>query len=243
LVVIDYAAAVAQSLRTWLEVLARPEAQTGSDALRLLLLERHADRDLGWWADLMRTISFSDPAPDELADPPEPGPLLSLNSVEDRWSVLAEAMRLAGRIAGIQTRRHPPPGVNADFDRRLGDNTITNEPLYLIMAGAEAIRTGASAALALTRTDLAERAARRERERLNRLALQWGQSDKLIAHLAMCVTLQGGCSAEKALQLIAEEQRAMGFLATGPAADLVDRLGEALPMPGGTAVDAVRPDT
>ena len=243
LAVIDYAASLAQGLRTWLEILVRPEAQTGSNKLRCLLLERHAERDLGWWADLMRTVSFSDPAPDELADPPEPVPLPSLNAVEDRRRLLAEAMRSAGQMASLQPiPKPPPPGANVDFDRRLGDDTINNEPLYLMMAGAEAIRSGAPAALALTRTDLAERAASRERERLNRLALQWGVSDKLVAHLAICVTLQGGCSAEEALQLISEEWHAMGFPETGPAADLVERLGEALPMPGGAPVDAVRPD-
>jgi tetratricopeptide (TPR) repeat protein len=243
LVVIDYAAALAQGLRTWLEILVRPEAQTSSDKLRLLLLERHAERDLGWWADLMRTVSFSDPAPDELADPPEPVPLPSLNAVEDRRSLLAEAMRLAGQMANIQPiPQPPPPGAHADFDRRLGDDTINNEPLYLMMAGAEAIRSGAPAALALTRTDLAERAASRERQRLNRLALQWGVLDKLVAHLAMCVTLQGGCSAEEALQLTSEERRAMGFPEASPTAELVGRLGEALPMLGGASVDAMRPD-
>jgi len=101
------------------------------------------------------------------------------------------------------------------------------------MAGAEAIRTGAAAALALTRVDLAERAAGRERERLNRLALQWSLPGKLVAHLAMCVTLQGGCSAEDALELVREERRAVGFPETVPAAELVNRLAEALPMPGG----------
>jgi hypothetical protein len=47
LVVIDYAAALARDLRTWLEILARPEAQAGANKLRLrlLLLERHAERD------------------------------------------------------------------------------------------------------------------------------------------------------------------------------------------------------
>ena len=113
LVVIDYAAALARSLRTWLEILVRPEAQTGSNKLRLLLLERHAERDLGWWPDLIRTVSFSDPAPDELADPPEPVPLPSLNAVEDRRRLLAEAMRLAGQMASLQPiPQPPPPGTN-----------------------------------------------------------------------------------------------------------------------------------
>jgi Tetratricopeptide repeat len=243
LVVIDYAAALARDLRTWLEILARPEAQSGGHKLRLLLLERHAERDLGWWADLLRPLSLSDPAPDELADPSEPIPLQSLSAIEDRRALLAEAMRLAGQVAGIQVAPRPPvPGVNPDFDRRLGDDAINNEPLYLMMAGAEAIHTGAPAALALTRIDLAERAASREGERLSRLASQRNVSEKLLGHLTMCVTLQGGCCADDALRLVPEERSAMGFPEAVPAPEIVNLLAEALPMPGGLDIDAVRPD-
>jgi hypothetical protein len=181
LVVVDYAAAFARDLRAWLEILARPESQSNGKKLRLLLLERHAERDLGWWAELMRPVSFSDPGPDELADPPEPVPLPSLSTVDDRRAVLVETMRLVGKIAGIQPIPQPPlPGANADFDRRLADDTINNEPLYLMMAGAEAIRTGAPAALTLSRIDLAQRAAGRERQRLHRLASQWGLPKQLV---------------------------------------------------------------
>jgi tetratricopeptide (TPR) repeat protein len=94
----------------------------------------------------------------------------------------------------------------------------------------------------MTRTNLAEKVASRERERLNRLALEWDISEKLVAHLVMCVTLQGGCGAEEALQLVIDERRAMGFPEAGAAEDLVDRLGAALPAPDNAAVDAVRPD-
>ena len=230
LVVIDYAAALAGPLRTWLEILARPETQAGGKKLRVLLLERHAERELGWWADLLRPLSFSDPAPDELADPPEPVRLPTLSDVEDRRALLAEAMRLAGEIAGRQPVPKPPPlGANEAFDRRLADDAINNEPLYLMMAGAEAIQTGAAAALALGRVDLAERAASRERARLSHLAAQWGLPEKLVAHVAMCVTLQGGCGAEDALTLVADERRTMDFQETAPAMDIVNQLAEALP--------------
>src|SRR5262249_31987452 len=150
---------------------------------RLLLLERHAERDFGWWAELMRSVSFSDPGPDELADPPEPVPLPSLGTVDDRRAVLAETMRLAGKIAGIQpVPRRPFRDAYGDFDRRLAGARISTEPLYLMMAGAEGIRTGAPAALSLSRMDLAQRAAHRERQRLNRLAAQWGLPERLVAH-------------------------------------------------------------
>jgi len=102
LVVIDYAAALARDLRAWLDILARPEMHSGGKKLRLLLLERHADRELGWWADLLRPTSLSELSPDEFADPREPVPLPSLGAIEDRRALLSEAMRMAGRLAGIQ---------------------------------------------------------------------------------------------------------------------------------------------
>lgn len=243
LVVVDYAAALSRDLRVWLELLARPEAQRIGAKLRVLLLERHAEPDFGWWADLMRTSSFSDPAPAELADPLEPVALASLVAVEDRRGLLGQAMRLAGEIGRVEPIPHPPlPGENPEFDRQLADNTINNEPLYLMMAGAEAIRSSVPAALALTRTDLAERLAERERNRLSQLARVWQLPEKLVAHLAMCVTLQGGCGAEEALRLVAEEQLGLGLAAVASNEDIVNRLAEALPASTGPGIEAMRPD-
>src|SRR5271155_393522 len=122
LVIVDYAAALARDLRAWLDILARPEAQSEGKKLRLLLLERHADCNFGWWADLLRTVSLSDPGPDELADPREPLALPILTALEARRAVLAEAMRWAARLLGIQPIPRPPSaGADPDFDRRLGD--------------------------------------------------------------------------------------------------------------------------
>jgi hypothetical protein len=105
LVVIDYAASLARSLRTCLEALVQREPPRDEKPLRILLLERHAERNLGWWAELMRSVSLSAPGPDEFADPPEPVALGPLAEVEDRRALLAEAMRLAGEIARVQPRR------------------------------------------------------------------------------------------------------------------------------------------
>src|SRR5271165_1114912 len=75
LVVVDYAASLARDLRTWLEILAALTPAPERPPLRVLLLERHAEREAGWWGDLVRVTSFADPSPNELADPPEPMPL------------------------------------------------------------------------------------------------------------------------------------------------------------------------
>ena len=45
LVVVDYAAASARTLRAWLEALAAGDAGPQAHPLRILLLERHADRE------------------------------------------------------------------------------------------------------------------------------------------------------------------------------------------------------
>jgi hypothetical protein len=102
-----------------------------------------------------------------------------------------------------------------------------------MMAGVEAVNTDAPAVLALSRTDLAERAANRELARLSRLASGWGMTEKLIVHLAMSVTLQGGCTVEDTLRLVSEEREAMSFPQISPATDIVNRLVEALPKAGG----------
>jgi len=243
LVIIDYAASLAHELRRWLDVLAASPSDPNRPPLRVLLLERHAAREAGWWADLMRVTSSADPSPYELADPPEPMPLTSLGAVEDRRKLLAEAMRLAASIAHITPPpQPPPPGAHPDFDCRLGDNTINNEPLYLLMAATEAIRSGAPQALTLSRGGLAQRAATRECARLDQLAAAWGLPPREVAHLMACITLQDGCTADQARLLIEEERGAMDFSSTIPVPDAVQRLVEAWSAPGEAGVDAIRPD-
>jgi len=58
------------------------------------------------------------------------------------------------------------------------------------MAGVVAVSSNAPSALALSRTDLAERVARGEEGRLKRLARERGVDAGLLSHLAACVTLQ-----------------------------------------------------
>ncbi len=242
LVVIDSAATVARDIRNWLQVLAARDISGNTPRLRLLLLERNADREFGWWADLVRPVGFGGPGPEDLADPNTPVPLSPL-SAEDRRALLKQTMRLAATVAGMQSAPEPPaPGEDPTFDRRLSLDSVDNEPLYLMMAAAEATRKGTPAALALTGTSLAENAEAAERARLLQLAMEFGLPGSLLCHLALCVTLQNGCSAAMAARLVDEERAAMGFAATTPAAEVVNRLVEALPGTDGASIDALRPD-
>ena len=191
----------------------------------------------------MCATSFSGPAPDELADPREPVLLVSLDDVEDRRALLAEAMRLADTINGNDNPPQPPPlGAHPDFDRRLADDAINNEPLYLLMAGAEAIRSNAPYALSLSGGELAQRAAVRERARLDHLAGAWCMPPSEVAHFMACITLQNGCSTEEACRLIEEERVAMDFAHSVPVMDTVRRLVEVWSASDGDGIDAIRPD-
>jgi tetratricopeptide (TPR) repeat protein len=241
LVVVDYAAASATILRQWLEALAR--RQPPEHRLRMLLLERHADAEMGWWADLARPGGLSGAGPDALLDPPEPVALRSLARVEARRAVLAQAMREAARVLGkTPAPELPPPGADAEFERRLGDDAISNEPLYLIMAGLVAVTTGARAAPSTSRLDPVKRVAKAERARLDRLAAGAGINASLFRHLAACVTLQGGCGREAAMRLVKKERDALDDKSTAWHDELVAHLVTALPLPGSGDVDAVRPD-
>ena len=241
LIVVDYAAASAPLLRQWLAVLGRHPPC--AEPLRLLLLERHADPEAGWWAELARPGGLSGPGPDALLDPAGPVVLPSLRAVEDRRALFAQAMAEAVRVLRPSVvPALPAPGTNPDFERRLADDRINTEPLYLLMAGLVAVTTGVPAALSFSRIDLALRVAGAERDRLDRLALAGGIDPALFRHLAACVTLQGGCGAEAATRLVEAERAAIGDRSGVRTDLLVGYLADALPLPGSGAVDAVRPD-
>ena len=186
LIVIDYAAAATRPLRPWLETLAKrpPTAK-----LRLLLLERHAEPAAGWFQDLFAPTSLSSRGPDSLLDPPTPIPLAPLNNPAHRRALLAETIALAAPLANKPALPLPPPGADPEFDRQLATDTLDHEPLYLAMAGLVAVTTGAPAALALGRLDLAHRVAAAERTRLHRLAQTWSLDPTFLTHLAACLTL------------------------------------------------------
>ena len=242
LIVVDYAAASARVLRSWLDELARGEAGRQEAPLRILLLERHADREAGWWADLVRPGGLSGRGPDVLIDDGAPLALGPLRSDAHRRALLTQAMQLAAPVIGKSAVPLPPAGTDALFDQRLSSNAIETEPLFLIMAGVVAVESDAPAALALGRLDLGELVADAERSRLQRLARAAGADDSLTLHLAACVTLQGGCGAVAATELVEQERAALGDRSITRTDQLVGLLRELLPGQAGEAIDAVRPD-
>ncbi|MBI1200300.1 MAG: tetratricopeptide repeat protein [Phenylobacterium sp.] len=245
LVVLDYAASSLLILKSWLGLLAPHRDAPADHKLRILLLERHADPDMGWWADLARRESLSRAGPADLIGGEQPVRLTPLDGLEDRRALLAQAMELAAPLLDPPRAARVPPALGADpwFDRRLGDTRIENGPLYLVMAGVHAARHGATTALSLDRGELAFAMADIEQARLRRFAAARGFRDDgaLLCHLAACVTLQNGCQTDALLALVREEMEAMAFPAPmgpeGVAGALLDALSTS-----GAGLDAIRPD-
>ncbi|MFZ1431061.1 MAG: tetratricopeptide repeat-containing protein [Geminicoccaceae bacterium] len=235
----DYAAASARVLRSWLEQLAEHQGEE-TPRLRLLLLERHASAEAGWWAELTRFGGFGSAGLMDLVDPPVPLP--SLRTLEQRRQVLGAVMTAACALDGIDPPLWPPaPGADPYFEARLGDDLIDNEPLYLMMAGLTAVRSRVSHVLTNGRKDLARTLARAEIERIGRLARDRGLDGLFLQHLAACVTLTDGIAYSAAAALALEEQQAL----QQPSIDGVSvaaALADALSGPTVNIIEAIRPN-
>ncbi len=244
LIVVDYAAASQGVLRSWLAELAVLMSRADISPLRLLLLERNAEPAAGWWNSLISGNSMSARGPETLLNSVEPLRLRPIPQDSQRRAIINQVILQAATILGRPAVLLPPPGANPELDRRLRGNEIEKEPLYLAMAGLVAVREGLASALALDRGELAKRIVATERSRLQRLAHSWGfaADPQLVNHVAACITLQGGCAFEHAGDLIRAERIALGF--PSPLADeaLATRIGDAIRAPGGSRIDAIRPD-
>ncbi len=242
LVVVDYAAASVRVLRSWLGELARGRPESEEPPLRVLLLERHAARDAGWWAELCQPGSTSGPGPDALIEDAAPLALGPLHAADHRRALLTQSIQLAAPLLGRPVVPLPPPGVDPLFDQRLAGAGLVTEPLFLLMAGILAAETGAPTALTTSRLDLAVWLAGKERDRLQRRARAIGADDSLVPYLAACVTLQAGCDAVAATALVDEERAALGDRSASRTDQLVALLRDALAPAEGDGIDAVRPD-
>ena len=69
-----------------------------------------------------------------------------------------------------------------------------------------------------------------------------GADESFVLHLAACVTLQGGCEATAATELVEQERVALGDRSISRTDQLVALLRELLPGQAGEGIDAVRPD-
>ena len=242
MIVVDYAAAKAALLRSLLVSLI-DRADEPDRKLRILLLERHADREVGWWPELGRPRGWSEEGLIELFDPEGPIALPNLARGEEQWQVLAAVMAAASKLAGRDPPLQPPPwGSDPGFDRRLADPGLTFEPLHLAMAGLNAVRAGTHRLLALSRTDLADKIAAYELDRIAALARASGLGPELLQHMAALVTLTAGASLDGIEEVIEEEKTALGLPQAGEPARIAVVLRDAMPAEIDGALGPVLPD-
>jgi tetratricopeptide (TPR) repeat protein len=225
LVVVDYASLLVDTLALWFSHLSN--LQFAKHALRILLLERHADIKNGWYHDLADD-TWHGHRVRELLSPVEPRHLSPLSQPEQRRQILEEGLKVA-RELGDPTEPNvalPEPGENRLFDLRLA-TARWDYPLLLLMASLSSPTGGLDATLELSRQDLAKELASRERDRLRQAAQDAGAKE-LLNHLYACVILCGGLSREDAGSVAESEFAALRRNYPGGSGQAVDDLARFL---------------
>ncbi|MGJ4890352.1 tetratricopeptide repeat protein [Bradyrhizobium sp. HKCCYLRH3099] len=232
LVVVDYAAKRAAQLRGWIDDLVDARSEF---PLRLLLLERQAQREIGWLADMVGLgQNESSRAAQSLLDPPEPVELAEIDDTVFRREIFTTVLSRRRKDLPV-----PLPGADPEFDRLLMQEKWAGNPLFLMMAGLVAAEAGVHEALARRRTDLAAIIAQRELDRIGGIAAGRGvdaadQSSPGFAarHMAVMATLAQGLALTDARTLATEELSALG---SGASIDgIMAALRDALPPDDGS---------
>src|SRR5271166_5703393 len=237
LVIVDYAASRVDQIRDWLRELVDASLEE-RPKLRLLLLERQANRAIGWLATIFGLGDDDDSrAAISLLDPEEPVELPALDETELRRQVFGALLK---RASGALEA--PANGADPEFDRLLADRKWAGDPLYLMMAGLTAAKSGVRGALSLSRADLALSVARKELDRIGRIGAARGVDEKhrfpgaFVRHMAVMATLTQGMTVADARELAAREIDALRSLGSLDAT--IAALTDALPSPepdGGVA--------
>ncbi len=228
LIVVDYAASLVPVLRDWLRDLAQNAARADGRPLRLLLLERDADSGANWLQSLLQGGQSEARLP-ELFDSLEPKRLDRLDTPAKRCEVLKRMLAAAAPLAGCKAAALPAAGKNPRFDKQLEDS-IWEDPLYLMMAALLSLRSDLVEVLELPRTELALRLVDHEIKRLEEGVVSPAEK-RLLVHLAAFGSLGNGLDHEQALAVAEAESAALKLSCPEGVGALVDHLHEVLPAP------------
>ena len=217
LIVVDYAAQRHAELTHWLDELA-DRATPPPHPLRILLLERHADTDHGWFAELF-SKDWHGLRRREGLDPAEPIHLSALTTLADRIALLKAMLPAEMSL----------PENDPGFTQKLMELSWGGDPLFLMMAALTMGKHGCAHALTLGRTDLANTIASEEQQRLSKLAKSWQVNESLLCHLMAGVCLAQGMPRDVFEQYADAEKTALRRPSGGDAGVLADLLTEAWP--------------
>jgi hypothetical protein len=203
LAIVDYASQKAQSLRDWMEILQDyKEHQPHSDAkLRILLLDRVASEQSGWWSNVIGPAGTWSDRRIELCDPPTP---ITLQSITDEPSCLSIVQDYI--TAGINSHADA-----RDVFERIRNSAnaaqVVSNPLLLQVA-AEASAIGEAETVSYSEETLLGEVIDRE---LANMRKEWAQvgvpeyaaSD--LIRLAGLVTLMQGATIDEILKILDAE--------------------------------------
>jgi tetratricopeptide (TPR) repeat protein len=234
LLIVDYAAAVYRELARWLDRLASARFE---GKLRLLLLDREAPEEFGWWYELTHpTENRAVTRRDLFVDPQSAERLSDIAPGEERRALLTSALVATSRLVAQNRQAHslPPLGEDAAFDAALATSRFGN-PLNLAMAGLIAAEQGPAAAMALHRLDAARHLARHEVGRMVRIAEGERIDPSAMRHALAFNGLAGGLPLETLSNELTQELDCMGL--PSASARLAEVLMQELPSPGALAPD------
>ncbi len=231
LLVLDYAASRSEFLKNWIGELALkadqgPSQEGGPSPLRILLVERQANLDLGWMHDVFGGGDGGARAKRRLLDTEEPIELPAITDVDERRAILAAMLKRLGSSDEV-----PTPGNDLGFDDKLAHVSWGGEPLFLMMAAVLAKESSLSTVLELPRDQIALEIGERELTRIESIVARENISPEFARHLTATVTLYGGLDETAALAVIEQEKTALGFTNEGSAATIFSAFYDALPGP------------
>lgn len=230
LAVVDYAATASGHLKKWFEHLADNPRSIGR--LRILLVEREAQRDTGWWETLTSVArSQSRESLRERFDPEGPKALRPLGEADRRELFQAMLGKAAEHLRHDSVPRLPAPHEDATFDRQLALRQW-GDPLYLMMAALAALmseKLDVISVLSLNRADLAGKMAEHEIARLERFAATSGGTSEAVIGLAAQATLCRGIPANDRIKAAEAELESLGMEWPGGPGKLAKLLSDALP--------------
>lgn len=233
LVVFDYALSLVDILPDWFDELCAIPSY--SYPLRLLLLEREAQEDNGWLAQIFSGEGFgaTPRRRRDLLGGEAPLLLPEFNDPISQRRIMEEV------LTRMQSSVALPPD-DAVFRKLLAGTDWAGAPLYLMMAAIVTHRQGyVGEVFNLRRVDLAQAVEDHEYKRLKLLcrSRSW---EILLEHMAAYATLCGGLSAEMAERCLAEEKTALNCDGV-ELADALEKLVNVLPD-GDDGVAPVQPD-
>ncbi|MDL2321573.1 hypothetical protein LJC47_04445 [Desulfosarcina sp. OttesenSCG-928-B08] len=201
LVIVDYASLVTKELREWFRYLMEYTQSEPSPKLRIVLLERHGSRDIGWWSELVSLGSWQTCDLDAILDSREPLSLPALTDPVEQIRVMQDTLKASGRSFTLSEQ-------DDKLHQALDKMDWAAQPLYLKMAAL--CMQAENSVPVLGKAALAYELTGREGSVLGKVAEGKGAEGKFAQRMAAYATLTRGLTKEQYRKAIKKESSELG---------------------------------